>query len=266
MLSFELNLTSYKGPIEKLLELIESRELEISEISLAAVTDDFVKYLEKISEAYREEENGNISGAAKDEYMRFLSDFIVVASRLVFIKSKTLLPDLRGEPEEEAAIKELEERLRQYRELRPAMKSIADLWRKGSMVGSREYFLHVRGLLLAIRSENGSGLDYFYPGKTLSCENILSSLTAVLALTMVPEAEEKMIREKITTLEEKIREIITAFKTLKETTFRGIAGGASKVEAIVAFLAILHLARDQVVALEQESHGSDIIIRQSSRT
>ncbi len=52
-----------------------------------------------------------------------------------------------------------------------------------------------------------------------------------------------------------------AFKKMKETTFRDLAGGASKTEAIVTFLAILHLAREQAIAIEQRDRDSDIMIR-----
>jgi len=74
--------------------------------------------------------------------------------------------------------------------------------------------------------------------------------------------EEKAVQEKIVSLETKIKEIVAHMRNIKEATFRSLALGASRVEAIVAFLAILHLAREQLVLLEQESPSSDIIIRQ----
>lgn len=258
---YVLNIAHYQGPIDKLLELIEARELEITEISLAAVTDDFLKYLERIAGEYQRARNAGAATMAPAAYMRLLADFIVVASRLVFIKSKALIPNIALSDDEEAGIKDLEERLRRYRELRPAMKSLHGLWRNGSREFSREYFLHVRGLLLTIRAQEGAGETFFYPGSALGAAAMQSALKKILALTEITVEEERIVQEKIITLEEKVREIIGRMRGLGETTFRGVAEGASRIEAVVAFLAVLHLAREQLVSLEQESADSDIIIR-----
>ncbi|MFH1246555.1 MAG: segregation/condensation protein A [Candidatus Liptonbacteria bacterium] len=265
-MKYDINLTAYQGPIEKLLELIEARELEIAEISLATVTDDFLKYLEEVSKDYAAREKEAAEGGEKavraEEYMRLLSDFIVIASRLVLIKSKSLIPDVVLNEDEEAQVKELENRLRRYRELKPAIKVIAQLWRKGEHEFGREYFLHVRGLLLAIRAQEGKENVFFYPGGQLELAQLVESIKKVLALSEATVAEEKVAREKIISLEAKIKEIMEHMRNIKESTFHGLAKGASRSEVVVAFLAILHLAREQLVRLEQENSSSDIIIRQ----
>jgi segregation and condensation protein A len=258
-MKYDLKLENYEGPIEKLLELIEAREMDVTEISMALVTDDFLKYLENLSADYKSSEaSGN---AAAEGYMRLLSDFIVIGSRLVFIKSKALIPDIKLNEEEEAGIKDLEDRLLLYQKLKPVMRVIATRWRKGASEYAREYFLHVKGLLLAIRANEGKGTEFFYPGGNLDAKQLNDALRKILALTEQVVAEEKVIQEKIVSLEEKIKEIISNMRNINEATFRGIAKGASRGEAIVAFLAILHLAREQLVMLEQESSHSDIIIR-----
>ncbi len=71
---YELKLEKFSGPLEKLLELIEERKLAVSEVSLAQVTDDFLKYLKTLTDAHAD--------------LRMIADFIVTASRLILIKSK----------------------------------------------------------------------------------------------------------------------------------------------------------------------------------
>src|SRR5260221_679919 len=105
-MSYELTLNQFSGPLEALLELIESKRLPVNEISLAKVTDDFLKFLA---------DNPAIDFA-------MLADFISVASRLILIKSKSLLPDLVLTGEEEMEIKDLEKRLALYRDLRATGK------------------------------------------------------------------------------------------------------------------------------------------------
>jgi chromatin segregation and condensation protein Rec8/ScpA/Scc1 (kleisin family) len=87
------------------------------------------------------------------------------------------------------------------------------------------------------------------------------ALDGLLELAHAAVAEEAMVQEKIVTLEVKIQELFSVFKNMKETTFRGLSKGASRAEVIVTFLAILHLAREQIVMIEQAHRDSDIIIR-----
>lgn len=260
-MQYQLNLEHYQGPIEKLLELIEARELAIGEISLAAVTDDFLKHLERITAEYREAQDNGVPVYSNAAYMRLLSDFIVVASRLIFIKSKSLIPDISLSDEDEADIKDLENRIRLYKELKPLMKQLSARWKQGNTSAGRPYFLHVKGLLLAIKVQAGLGEAMFAPGPSLSVAPLTDSLKKLLAYTKEPIAEEIVVQEKIVTLEAKIKEMVIRIRDLKETTFKGMMGHGSRMEAVVAFIALLHLAREQLVSLEQEHHGSDIIIR-----
>ena len=91
---YKLKIFDFEGPIEKLVELIEDKKLEINELSLAQITADFLNYLESLTSKIQSEEN-------KKEYLQILSSFVVIASRLIFIKSKSLL-NFNLEKDEEA--------------------------------------------------------------------------------------------------------------------------------------------------------------------
>ena len=83
---YEVKLDKFSGPLETLLEFIEARKLTVGEVSLAQVTDDFLKYLEKLKKEEIVDEFGRVSVVD----LRVIADFIVIASRLIFVKSKFL--------------------------------------------------------------------------------------------------------------------------------------------------------------------------------
>jgi segregation and condensation protein A len=244
-MSYSLNLQKFQGPVEKLLELIEEKKLEINEISLAKVTDDFLTYLETITITDKDGEKQDA-----ESRMRLLADFIVVASRLIFIKSKSLLSDLALTQEEEAGIKDLEERLKFYREFKPGMKVIDALWKSKTAEFGRPYFMNI-----------SDTITIFYPGKSLESTKLTASLKKILESLERSVIENQTIKEKIISIEEKIKEVIERLKSIKETTFSGLSDTKSRSETIIIFLAILHMAREQEIFLEQKVHFSDIMIK-----
>ncbi|MDO8515721.1 MAG: segregation/condensation protein A [bacterium] len=231
---YELNLHNFTGPLDALLNLIEERKLEINEISLAEVTDAFLKHLEGL----------------QDTSFALLADFIEVASRLILIKSRSLLPDLALTGEEETNIKDLEARLKLYKELRAGGKHIAKNWHGSPQEMTRPYLF---GL--------GDSAGVFYPGTNLTPEGLVGSLQNIVETLERYAMEHVPIKEKIISLEEKIREIIARVKEMGETSLTKLSSDKSRAEIVAIFLALLHLARDQFVFLEQEGHFSDIIVR-----
>ncbi len=95
---------AYEGPLDALLELIEKRKFHINEISLAEVTNDYVAYMRSLPALDLNEATG----------------FILIASTLVLIKSRSLLPGLALSKDEEEQIVDLEKRLRLYEVVRNA--------------------------------------------------------------------------------------------------------------------------------------------------
>jgi len=118
---YQLATEKFSGPIEKLLELIEGKKLEITDLSLAEITADFLSYLQNLQTRINTDKNTDLNGY---DGTRLIADFVVVASQLLLIKSKSLLPDLKLTGEEEEGIKDLEGRLEFYRNFKPAIAHI----------------------------------------------------------------------------------------------------------------------------------------------
>jgi segregation and condensation protein A len=255
-MEYELKLEKFSGPLHKLLELIEAEKMGVNEVSMAKVTDHFLKYLEKFRLG------GGQSGQPKEEGeekfrtdLRVLADFIAVASRLIFLKSKYLLPGLTLTADEEADIKDLEEHLRIYQQLRPALLHLAKLWRTSHKSYSRPYFLG-RGTGLAADQK------FFYPGEDLNIQEMQESLGRIFETVKTFAFETETIKEKIITLEEKISEVMGRIQAEGNLHFKNLSNEKSRGEAIVIFLAILHLAREQLILLEQMENFSDIMVKQ----
>lgn len=228
---YELNLETYQGPLQKLLELIEEKKMEITVVSLAEVTGGFFDYLKKLEEA----------GAGHS----ILADFLVVASKLVLIKSKVLLPSLPLTEEEESDIKSLEGRLRIYQEFKKAQLHVKGLWNVSPRMFSREYLMTKEATFYPPRSVTGDILARAVARVAGELEKFLKPVVKV--------------KNEIIHLKQKIEEIL---KRLTEAPmgFKKMHEGASRGELIVLFLAVLHLIRDQLIDADQDGQFDEIII------
>src|SRR3989338_1878896 len=105
----ELTLDQFSGPLDLLLSLLEESKLNISEVSLSSITEQYLTYLDTLEDNRAEE----------------LADFLVVGSRLLLLKSKMLLPQFAPEEDEGTS---LEEQLRLYKVFLEASKGVNRLW------------------------------------------------------------------------------------------------------------------------------------------
>lgn len=228
-MSYELKTEKFSGPIEKLLEFIEAKHLDIAELSLAEVTGDFLNYLKTIKKAEP----------------RLLADFVVVASRLLLIKSRALLPVLEVSEEETADIKDLEERLKLYKEFKACRENIKKLWSEKPLVFSREF--------LAFQQ------TFFYPPKDLTVGMFHQAISRILADLNQFVLETRNIKISIISLEEKMNEMLERVKSAV-IKFKDMVKDKSRSEIVALFLAVLHLLKNELVQVEQEEHFAEISI------
>ena len=226
---FEIKLQQFEGPLDLLLELIESEKLDVSTLSLATVTDGYLQYVHAHPEIPPEE----------------LADFLVIASRLLFIKSRLLLPFLQGIVEAEEG--DLESQLRIYKEYLDASKVIEGL------IGKRR-FLFVHEKLPQI--EIG-----FAPPKKLTAGAMAELLRAVITrlepLVKVPQG----VVEKTVSIHDKIRQIQSLITKAEKVRFSSVLESAeTKTEVVVCFLALLELVKQRDVNVSQDKIWGDITI------
>ncbi len=233
MQKFTVKTSHFEGPLELLLDLIEKRKLFINDISLAAVTDDYLAYLGERKEA----------GAPLSE----IAHFIVIASTLLLIKSKSLLPSLSLTEEETESMEDLERRLRLYRRVKELAGEVESRWGKNILWG---------------RSSVRPAEAVFAPPPTLSSASLASAIRDVLSqlpsLRLLPQA----LIEKVVSVEEMIASLTTRIQQSLSVSFKEFSGlgKAQKVDVIISFLAVLELVKRGIVNVLQEEPFKDFRI------
>ena len=229
-MTFTVRQQSFEGPLDVLLNLIEKRKLFINDISLAKVADDYLAYINTL---------GHFPLADG-------ANFVLVASTLVLIKSKSLLPNLELTQEEQGDIADLERRLKIYRR----MKELS--------VGIKERF----GKKISFSPEPRKVEPIFSPDKSMTISSLLSGIKDVLMNLPKKEFLPKVIVEKVMSLEEMITHLTKRVSDSISMSFKEFSKGekASKVHVIVSFLAMLELVKQGIISVTQERHADDIII------
>ena len=233
----QLTLPYFEGPLDLLLHLIEREELDITSVALVSVADQYLRIL-------REREQINLD---------LLTEFIWIGARLLLIKSRALLPRPitdDGQPVEEDDLgEELARQLMEYK----LFKEAAGRMREIETAGLHSY----PRIAPPPDLPPPPGLD----GVTL---DMLRQMVE-LALTRQPEDEQHhpiaVIRPHQITVREKMAEFRERIVSEGRISFRGVVDACrSRMEIIVAFLAVLELIKSRVLDAEQDAVFADIVL------
>ena len=240
---YSVKLEKFEGPLDLLHQLIESKKLEITEISLAQVADQFLSYLKgsRQSSTLRNELLGSDSN---DLAMEDLANFLNVAGRLALIKSRALLPSLRLTEDEEKDIQTLKEQLSEYQKCKELARQLGALDKTGNRFYSRSYLAGLEPIFYFPKKLNAGVL-------AVVLENLLKTITLP---QRIPQA--RMV-SKIS-LEQKLEEVENKIKEKTELSFSRLAGAENSEGRVVAFLAVLELLKRSRISAEQKINFSDI--------
>lgn len=238
----EVTTEKFSGPLGLLLSLIESEEMDITEISLAKIADEYVRRLRGASDINPDE----------------MADFLVVAAKLLYIKSKALLPYLYTDDEEEE-IDDLERQLRMYKEFITASEKIKEIILSGR-------WLFVPPLNKSRRLQ--FNLPAFSPPAKLSAQIMHEKMAALVAL--IEKSREKPLEERSLEVQVNIEEKIGMIKMMlldkiKVSFTRLLSAATSRTEVIVSFLAVLELAKQRELFFEQTDLFSEIHISREQK-
>ncbi|MBO0844277.1 MAG: segregation/condensation protein A [Nocardioides sp.] len=240
--AFEVRLDNFEGPFDLLLSLISKHKLDITEIALHQVTDEFIAHVKA----------GSRDGTWDLEQT---SSFLLVASTLLDLKSARLLPQGDVEDEEDLALLEARDllfaRLLQYR----AFKQVATVLQERLAGESRR---HPRAV----------GLEERYAG--LLPEVLigigLDSFAALAAKALEPKPEPELSLQHLHTSMVSVREqaelVVERLRRTGTMTFRALCGDSPDTLTTVArFLAVLELFREHAVAFDQVSPLGELSVR-----
>lgn len=228
--SYTVKTSVFEGPLDLLLDLVTKRKLFVNDVSLSQVTDDFIKYLE-------EHEEFPIGESA---------EFIVVASTLMLIKSRSLLPMIKLTDEEEESIHDLENRLALYARVKELATGLKKIFGKQ---------------IIFEKIPEKNPLIVFSPDSKTDTGNILLALEKVLESLPKKEILPKVTIKKVVSLEEmmeKLAERISKASKINFKDFHATKGAMTyekKVSIIIGFLAMLELVKRGAIRVTQEGKG-----------
>jgi len=229
---YQFKLEKFEGPLDLLLELIEKEKFDITEVSLSIIADQYLEYIES---------NPKITA-------NNLVQFLIIASQLLFLKSKALVPGIADEEEED--LEELQKRLALYQRYRKMVQVFDGLIKKGEFFIARKYKTRIK---IFCPPKNFSALDlqkYYF--------SFLQSEDYIAPIRKEKLADSVSIQEKINLIKNALkRKLKIKFSSLKQS---------SRIEIIVSFLAILELVKTEKIFLSQEEIFGEILINRRDKT
>ncbi len=228
MEKFALATPAFEGPLEVLLNLIEERKMSVSDVSLSEVCDAYLGYVEKLPELPLGE----------------TAQFVLVASTLLLIKSRALLPTLQLSDDEKESVEELERRLARYALVRKGAKLLRKEWGRAP---------------LALAAKAPARPSVFSAGE-VSASTILEAARAFINMLPKPEAVAEALVAPVLRLEDVIVNLKSRLSSALRTRFSELTKSRDRGEVIVYFLAMLELVRSGSASVSQEKLFEDITI------
>ncbi len=227
---FKIKTQVFEGPLDLLLSLVEKKKLFINDIALSQVTDDFIAHIQNFEKLP----------------MGDSAHFILIASTLLLIKSKSLLPALTLTEEEEEGIHDLETRLKIYKRIKDASINVINLFGKE---------------IIFEQSQQRPSEPVFSPHESMNLLSLAQAIKDIIKSLPKKENIPKAVIRKVISLEDMIDNLtkrITQGLRMKFSEFSGSTSKAEKVTVIVSFLAMLELVKQGVIHVSQEQNFSNI--------
>ena len=239
-MSINIKLEVFEGPLDLLLHLIKKSEVDIYNIPISEITEQYINYLKMMEELDLE----------------IASEFIVMAATLLEIKSKMLLPKIKSDNEEAVDLdprRELMEKLVEYKKYKEFANKLREV--------SEKYHIYFKQPEIIDDIDDNKEILI----KNITLENIMKAFNKVLNSYEKRFNEKSHIPENIDhdeyKIEDKMDDILRMIKTKKRMKFNDFfAAAKSKLEIIVIFLAMLELIKLRSITTYQDSNFGDIII------
>ena len=238
---YSIKIDNFEGPIDLLLYLIEKNKMKIEEINLTQITDQYIEYIEEM-------EKMNLEIA---------SEFLVMASTLLYLKSKNLLPK-QEDAEEELTEEELIKRIIEYKKY----KSISQVFKERYNIYSNRIFKHQENILLPKQE-----LETKYDNKIIP--DLYQNLVERTSVRLNKDAKniEKIALVENYTVADKVKEMFKVLIKQKRFIFNKLFSLKSrdKQEVVTAFSGLLELSRRDKVQTNQEELFGDIYVEKRKK-
>ncbi len=231
-MEYKFKINDFEGPLDLLLHLIKESEMEITNIEIVKLTDQYLKFINDM----------------KDMNLDIASEYLVMASELAYLKSKSLLPIKDEEKEEyEEAKEDLINRLIEFKQYKEISSKFQYLEEK-----RKDIFTKAPSSL----KEYSDSKTMIGDGVTL--ENLLEAFQKFLERKQSLEPLLTKITTKEFSVDDRISEIRSLFKTKERLEFFDLFDNFSKPYVVVTFLSILEMAKNNELIITQENNFDKI--------
>jgi len=232
---YDIKLENFEGPFDVLLKMLGEKKLDIKDVSLVAITDQFIDFIH-----------------AKNQIdIKNLANFLSIAAHLFLLKSKAVLPSLELSEEEEEDVESLKKKLERY-------KKLQDLTSKLRNFIANQGRMFSRGMGKINYSTIG-----FYPPQNLTAQDLKKIFAEVVEnyekISAFQALPEESIQE-IISLEEKIKDLKKLISSGGKNSFSSITRRNSSIEVVISFLAVLELVKQDLICVYQEENFGEIEI------
>jgi segregation and condensation protein A len=239
-MEYKVKINEFEGPLDLLLHLIKEANIDIYDIQLSEITEQYLDYIKAM-------ENLNLEVA---------SEYLVMAAELLEIKSKSLLPTIKESNEdefEEDPRESLIRRLIDYKHYKEITSTFKEL----------------EGERAKIFTKLPSNIDEYKSEDVQTETHSISLLLDAFAKFLERSENQRPLHTKIASKEfsvgERITRIRSILNTKKEVIFESLFEESSKGYVVVTFLAILQMAKDQEILIEQNDNFNEIYIKLKGR-
>lgn len=235
----------FEGPIGVLYGLIEDRKLSVSDFSLVTITEDFINYVKSLGQ----------ENFSKEE----ISNFISVASLLILLKSKSLIPELELTNEEDRDILILENQLKAFETLKAISKTVASAWQKQIFISAN------------VKAKHENNLAIFIPDSAMTIPYFNQYIVSRLEEITPKEIESKEVKvHKTLKIEDALSHVRQIIKRIKSLNFKNLGETGderlkdkNKRNVVILFLAVLELVKIGEIDAIQDNNFGDILVEES---
>ncbi len=230
---YEITIDNFSGPMDLLLHLIKQSKMDIMNIKLEIIIDEYLEYINKMTEM-------NLDVA---------SSYLVMASELLEIKSKMLLPKEDDEEEEEDPKERLINRLILYQQYKDQIDSFKELENERST-----YYTKIPSSLDEYQTDEKKARI-----TDVTLDDLVKAFEDFLARVDLEKPVHTKVTKKELSVEDRIVNIKSRFKKQKRIDFFDLFEVKSKEYVVVTFLAILEMAKNNELMIYQEDNFGNIV-------
>ncbi len=229
---YKIKLPNFEGPFDLLLYFIKRDELNIYDIPIAKITEEYLKYIRLMN--YFD--------------LELAGEFLVMVATLMYIKTQMLLPITKSEDDEiEDPRTVLVQKLIEYKQFKEASKELSNYAENNKYVFYRKIFEQAQLNEELVYYENSTLFDLLRAFKNALERNRSNKKEHIIKLPSV-------------SIKEKIEEIKNKLVTNKKLSFYKLVYGESRKNIVITFLAILEMIKSRLIKIYQESNFEDIVI------